>query len=147
MKSISIASKCVKAAHSYLCENVSGQKLAALTVSPLEKRLETFVWFLQNNNAPSESVAKEALTEFYKLCSTLEEEFYHYEKYWITITELLLDSLKVSRPDIQFLQLGIISELCRKEEYCQIVKERNGFDQVARLLKSINENVNGEGMF
>ncbi len=146
LKSISVASKCLKAAHSYMCENLSDHKLATLSLSPLEQKLETFLWFLQNKNASSESVAKEALSEFYKCCVTLDEEFYQFEKYWTSVVVLLLDLIKVSRPDIQYLQLGIISEICRKEEYCLLVREEKGFELVSKLLKSINELVNGEGM-
>ncbi|KAG2382334.1 hypothetical protein C9374_005536 [Naegleria lovaniensis] len=147
LKSITIASKCVKAAHSYLFENISGHKLASLSDPSLEKKLESFLWFLQNTtnpNSTSDSVTKTALTEFYKLCINLDDELSMYENYWKLITQSLMEQVKTSRPDIQHLQLGIISEICRKEEYSVIVREMQGFEFVSKLLKSINELVNGE---
>jgi len=147
IKSIAIAKKCVKAAHNYLCENLSDFKLAALSQSPVEKKLETFLWFLQNNNAPSDTVAKEALAEFYKFTTSIDEELLQYEDIWRSITIALIQQVKVSRPDIQYLHLGIISEICRNEDYCTLLKQEKGFEVIGKLLRSINDLVNGEGLY
>jgi len=52
--------------------------------------------------------------------------------------------MKVSRPDIQHVQLRIINEICRNDTYAETAKAQGTFNFAVKCLSSINEEVNAE---
>jgi hypothetical protein len=145
-RSNTISLKCAKAAMTYLSEQLSTKKLASVQNQDrsIEKRLLSFIWFLDNTHVATEQQIKNALTEFCTFSMNSDEVMDNHQELWIKIIEGLLVMLNKTRPDFQVLILRILLELSRNGANTRTIKEKDGFEIVIGLLKSINDEVNGE---
>jgi hypothetical protein len=101
---------------------------------------------LDNLHIANDTSVKEALVEFCNYCVNLDEQLEYYQQHWLKILLGILSMLKKARPDVQIILLRILLELCRKETNIQIIKDNGGFKSIIDIVKSINDDLNGEGL-